>query len=71
MWCVGAVACRRQQQQMARSRAFDVLEETKIFPTALSGAKLGEYFDQSLAPWVLPQSKNGLDAKVAPLFWGL
>ena len=27
IWCVGAVACRRQQQRMARSRAFDVLED--------------------------------------------
>ena len=25
IWCVGGVACRRQQQQIARSRAFDVL----------------------------------------------
>ena len=31
IWCVGAIACRRQQEQVARSRAFDVLVDINLF----------------------------------------
>ena len=45
-WCVGAVACPAQQQQVPRNLAFDVPVNTNFFLCGMILGSLGEYLNQ-------------------------
>lgn len=67
IWCVGAVACPGQQQQVTLYRAFDVVVNTNFFLQQLQCGELLSLLQRASSRGLCTNKKTGLEANVALL----